>query len=126
VLSVESIDLPSIMMSDDHGEVRCCGLNNVWKGGNGCDLHGLWLVLLESAKDRFLGVDPPGQHVPPHVQYEITCLLIRDVCLSRMSGKWYGHSVKPTWCKRGVVPCTTSRNFSITMVSHTILAKPGI
>jgi hypothetical protein len=24
----------------------------------GCDLHGLWLVLLELAKDQFIGVDP--------------------------------------------------------------------
>jgi hypothetical protein len=28
--------------------------------------------------NRLLGVDPPGQHVPPHVQYEMACLLIRD------------------------------------------------
>jgi hypothetical protein len=27
----------------------------------------MWLVMLESAKDRILGVDTPGQHVPPHV-----------------------------------------------------------
>jgi hypothetical protein len=26
-----------------------------------------WLVMLESAKDRILGVDTPGQHVPPRV-----------------------------------------------------------
>jgi hypothetical protein len=26
--------------------------------------HGVWQVI-ESAKDLFLGVDPPGQHVPP-------------------------------------------------------------
>jgi hypothetical protein len=41
-------------------------------------IHGLWLVMLESAEDRFLGVDPLGQHVPPRVRYEMTCLLIRD------------------------------------------------
>jgi hypothetical protein len=29
----------------------------VWNGGEGCDLHGLWLVMLESGKDRVLGVD---------------------------------------------------------------------
>jgi hypothetical protein len=29
-----------------------------WFGGGGCDLHGLLLVLLESAKDQFLVVDP--------------------------------------------------------------------
>jgi hypothetical protein len=37
----------------------------------------MWLVMLESAKDRILGVDTPGQHVPPCVQYGMTCLLIR-------------------------------------------------
>jgi hypothetical protein len=46
--------------------------------GEGCDHHGSWLVLLESAKDRFLGVDPTGQHVPPRVRYETACLLISD------------------------------------------------
>jgi hypothetical protein len=29
-------------------------------------------------KDRILGVDTPGHHVPPHVQYETACLLIRN------------------------------------------------
>jgi hypothetical protein len=29
----------------------------------------MWLVMLESAKDRVLGVDTPGQHVPPRVRY---------------------------------------------------------
>jgi hypothetical protein len=36
-------------------------------------------VMLESAMDRVLGVDTPGQHVPPRVRYGTTCLLIRDV-----------------------------------------------
>jgi hypothetical protein len=39
----------------------------------------LWIVMLESAKDRVLGVDTPGQQVTPHVWYEMACLLIRDV-----------------------------------------------
>jgi hypothetical protein len=30
----------------------------VWNGGEHCDLNGLWLVMLEFAKDRYLGVDP--------------------------------------------------------------------
>jgi hypothetical protein len=47
-------------------------------GGGGCDLHGLCLVLLESTKDRFLGLDPLGQQVPPCVWYGTACLLIRD------------------------------------------------
>jgi hypothetical protein len=39
----------------------------------------MWFVMLESNEDRVLGVDTPGQHVPPHVRYGTTCLLIRDV-----------------------------------------------
>jgi hypothetical protein len=38
----------------------------------------LWLVMLKSAKDQILGVDTPGQQVPPRVRYGTTCLLIRD------------------------------------------------
>jgi hypothetical protein len=37
------------------------------------------LVKFESAMEQILGVDTPGQHVPPHVQYGTTHLLIRDV-----------------------------------------------
>jgi hypothetical protein len=37
----------------------------------------IWFVMLESAKDRILGVDTPGQHVPPRVLYGMACLLIR-------------------------------------------------
>jgi hypothetical protein len=33
--------------------------------------------MLESAKHRILGVDPPGEHVPPRVRYGTSCLLIR-------------------------------------------------
>jgi hypothetical protein len=33
----------------------------------------MWLVMLESAKDRISGVDTPGQHVPPRVQYGMAC-----------------------------------------------------
>jgi hypothetical protein len=39
----------------------------------------MWFVLLESAKDRVIGVDTPGQQVPTCVRYGTTCLLIRDV-----------------------------------------------
>jgi hypothetical protein len=35
-------------------------------------------VVLKSAKDRILGVDTTGQHVPPHVRYGVACLLIRN------------------------------------------------
>jgi hypothetical protein len=37
-----------------------------------------WYVMLESAKDRVIGVDTAGQQVTPRVQYGTTCLLIRD------------------------------------------------
>jgi hypothetical protein len=41
-------------------------------------------VVLESAKERTLGVDTPGKHVPPRVRYGTTCLLIRNTigCVS--------------------------------------------
>jgi hypothetical protein len=34
--------------------------------------------MLESAKDRVLGVDTLGEQVSPRVRYRTTCLLIRD------------------------------------------------
>jgi hypothetical protein len=34
--------------------------------------------MLESAKDRVIGVHTPGQQVPPRVRYGTACLLIRD------------------------------------------------
>jgi hypothetical protein len=49
----------------------------------------LWLVMLESAKDRILGVDTLGQHVLPHVHYGMPCLLIRnDVGSVPCSDEW--------------------------------------
>jgi hypothetical protein len=39
----------------------------------------MWFVMLESAKDRVIGVDTLRQQVPPCVRYGMTCLLIRDV-----------------------------------------------
>jgi hypothetical protein len=40
--------------------------------------HVMWFVMLESAKDRVIGVDTLGEHVPPRVWYGMTCPLIRD------------------------------------------------
>jgi hypothetical protein len=39
----------------------------------------MWFVILESAKDRVIGVDTLGQQVSPHVRYGTACPLIRDV-----------------------------------------------
>jgi hypothetical protein len=38
----------------------------------------MWFFMLVSAKDRAIGVDTPGQQVPPCVRYGTTYLLIRD------------------------------------------------
>jgi hypothetical protein len=38
----------------------------------------IWFIMLESSKDRVIGVDTPGQYVPSRVCYGTTCLLIRD------------------------------------------------
>jgi hypothetical protein len=38
----------------------------------------MWFVMLESAKDRVIGVDTSGQQVSPRVRYGTACLLIRD------------------------------------------------
>jgi hypothetical protein len=52
---------------------------------------------LKLSKDRLLGVDPPplsGQHVPPRVQYGMTCLLVRELCvcvLFESNGEGYGY-----------------------------------
>jgi hypothetical protein len=39
----------------------------------------MWFVMLESAKDRVIGVDILGQQVLPRVRYGTACLVIRDV-----------------------------------------------
>jgi hypothetical protein len=38
----------------------------------------MWFVMLESTKNRVIGVDTPGQQVSPRVRYGTACLLIRD------------------------------------------------
>jgi hypothetical protein len=49
----------------------------------------MWLVMLESTKDRVLGVDTSGQQVPPCVLYRTACLLIRDAMRSvPYSNEW--------------------------------------
>jgi hypothetical protein len=109
---------------------RCCGLKKVWTGGKGCDIHGLWLVMLKYAKDRVLGVDTPEQQVPPCVRYGMACLLIRDVVGSvPYSNDWEIGAITCLGSRsaRGaVVLRTTLGNLSIAMVPRTALAKPGI
>jgi hypothetical protein len=38
----------------------------------------MWLIMLESAKDRVIGVDTPEQQMSPRVRYRTACLLIRN------------------------------------------------
>jgi hypothetical protein len=38
----------------------------------------MWFIMLESAKDRVIGVDTPEQQVMSRVRYGMACLLIRD------------------------------------------------
>jgi hypothetical protein len=33
----------------------------------------MWIVMLESVKDRIMGVDTSGQHMPPRVRYGTAC-----------------------------------------------------
>jgi hypothetical protein len=86
--------------------------------------------MLESAKDRILGVDTPGQHVLPHVRYGTACLLIRDVVGSvPCSDEWEIHVVTRP-CSHGERgghgTATTLGNLSNAMVLRTTLAKLGI
>jgi hypothetical protein len=42
----------------------------------------MWIVMVEYAMDWILGVDTPGQQVPPRVRYGTTCWLIRKALVS--------------------------------------------
>jgi hypothetical protein len=76
--------LQSVKMWFDHGEDRCSGLSKVGMVETIGLCQVMWFVMLEYATDQILGVDTPGQHVPPRVRYETTCLLIRNAigCVS--------------------------------------------
>jgi hypothetical protein len=71
--------LPSVEMWFDYGEDRCCGLSKVWMVETVGFRQVMWFVMLESTKDRILGVETPGQHVTPRVWYGMSSLLIRYV-----------------------------------------------
>jgi hypothetical protein len=84
--------LPSVEMWFDHGENRWCGLSKVEMVETVGIRVVMWLVMLESAKDRILGVDTSGQHVSPRVWYGMSCLLIRHAigCVSySIEWRWY-------------------------------------
>jgi hypothetical protein len=76
--------LPSLEMWFDCVEDRCYGLSKVGMMEIVRIRQVMWFVMLESTKDWILGVDTPGQHVPPRVWYGMACLLIRNIigCVS--------------------------------------------
>jgi hypothetical protein len=69
--------LPSVKMWSDRREDRCGGLSKDGMVETVGFRQVMWLVMLESTKDRIFGVDTPGQQVPARVRYGMTCLLIR-------------------------------------------------
>jgi hypothetical protein len=66
----------------DHGEDRCCDLSKVGMVETDGFHQVMWIIMLKSAKDRILGVDTPGQHVPPRVRYGTACWVIRKALVS--------------------------------------------
>jgi hypothetical protein len=64
----------------------------------------MWFVILKSAKEWVLGVDTPGQQVPPRIWYGMACLLIRYVVDSESCSVVWGKTQDMIWstkCKRG-------------------------
>jgi hypothetical protein len=95
--------LPSVEMWFDHGEERCCDMIKVGTVETVGFRQVKWLVMLDSAKDCILGVDTPGQHVPPRVWYGTACWLITKalVCLScQKCGTGMAITTRPQ-CARG-------------------------
>jgi hypothetical protein len=108
---VRVFGLSSVEMWFDRGEDRWCDLTNVGMVETVGICQVMWIVMLESANDRILGVETPGQHVSPRVRYEMACWLIRKVLVSLPCWKerdWYGYTYETTRCKRGLrVFCCT-------------------
>jgi hypothetical protein len=79
LVSLVRVGLPSVEMWFDRGEDRCYGLSRVVMVETVGFCLVMWFVMLESAMDRPLRVDTPGQLVSPRVRYGMAGLLIRDV-----------------------------------------------
>jgi hypothetical protein len=79
---VRLFGLPSVEMWLDRGEDRCCDLSKVGIVETVGIHQVMWIVILESTKDRILGVDTPGQLVTSRVRYGMACWLIRKALVS--------------------------------------------
>jgi hypothetical protein len=106
--------LPSVEMWFARGEDRCFGLSKVGMVETVGFHSVMWFVMLESTTDWIIGVETPGQHVPPCVRYGIACLLIRyAIGCASCSIEWRWHhtlwsvsvtflwTARTTSCKRG-------------------------
>jgi hypothetical protein len=93
---VRVFGLSSLVMWDDHGEDRCYDLSKVGMVETVGFRQEMWHVMLKSAKDRILGVDTPGQHMPPRVRYGTACWLIRKTLVSMSCRKRETGMAMPT------------------------------
>jgi hypothetical protein len=73
-----------LCLCESWSPIRRCGLSKVGMVETVGFHQMMWLIMLESDKDRILGVDTPGQHMLPCVRYGTACLLISYVvgCVS--------------------------------------------
>jgi hypothetical protein len=118
--------LPSIEMWFDRGEDRCCGLSKVGKMKTVGFCHVMWFVMLRSAKDRILGVDTPGQLVPPHVWYGTACLLIRyAIGYVSCSVEWGWHHTFWSYFVTYFVICLNHMVQEGTFVRETLALQAG-
>jgi hypothetical protein len=72
----------------------------------------MWLILLKSAKDRFLGVDTLEQPVPSRLRYGTTCLLIRNTIGSMSCSVEWGIAQCLAWDPQGARGPEVRGNFS--------------
>jgi hypothetical protein len=93
---VRVFGLSSLVVWDDHGEDRCCNLSKVGMVKTVGFRQEMWSVMLKSAKDWILGVDIPGQHVPPRVRYGTACWLIRKALVNMSCRKRGTNMAIPT------------------------------
>jgi hypothetical protein len=117
---------PSAEMWFDQGENRWCGLSKAGMVETVGFYQVMWLVMLESAKDRILGVDTPGQNVPQRVRYGTTWLLIRYAigCVSCLV-EWEWHHTLWSYFATYFVICLNHMAQEGTFVRETIALQAG-
>jgi hypothetical protein len=118
--------LPSVEMWFDRREDLCCGLSKVGMVETVGFRQVMWFVMLESAKDRILGVDTTGQHVPPHVRYGTTCLRISyAIGCASCSVEWGWHHTLWSYFAIYFVNCLNHMVQHGTFVRETLALQAG-